>query len=129
MKDTDILMTISVPTSIPVQRVKDLLCNAIEGGSNYWCQSMDRRGGIPIAVAPFRNDVPFVEGGWLEVIEMADVGEENKIRLDLESIKKGLQIFAEKYPNHFADFLNFNDDATTGDVFLQCCCFGEAIYG
>lgn len=21
------------------------------------------------------------------------------------------------------------DDATTGDVFLQCVCFGEAIYG
>ena len=50
-------------------------------------------------------------------------------RLDLNAIKKGLQIMAEKYPRHMGDFLNENDDADTGDVFLQCCLFGEAIYG
>lgn len=34
-----------------------------------------------------------------------------------------------KYPRHWADVLAENDDATTGDVFLQCCLFGECIFG
>lgn len=40
---------------------------------------------------------------------------------------------AERY--HFDDFSSFaeilddNADANTGDVFLQCCLFGDVIYG
>jgi len=58
-----------------------------------------------------------------------DLNEPPWKRLDLDAIKKGLQIIAEKYPRHMGDFLNENDDADTGDVFLQCCLFGDAIYG
>jgi len=36
---------------------------------------------------------------------------------------------AEKYPRHFHNFLEENDDAETGDVFIQCCLFGEIVYG
>jgi len=127
MKDTETL--ISLPMPITVERVKDLLCCAIEGGSNYWCKYMDRMGGISPTQAEYRQDVPFVEGGWLEVTEDENEGEGRTFRLDLDAIKKGLQVFAVKYPRHFADFITQNDDATTGDVFLQCCCFGDAIYG
>lgn len=129
MQDTDTLTTIAVPQNITVQRIKDLLCCAIEGGSNYWCETMDRKGGITQKQAEYRQDVPFVEGGWLEVVPYEDDGKGKKFRLDLDTIKKGLTIFAEKYPRHFGDFVQENDDAETGDVFLQCCCFGEAIYG
>lgn len=118
-------MNVTVMTKVDEQRIRDLLCNAIEGGSNYWCASMDRMGGITKAQAEYRQDVPFVEGGWLEVVD-----EEGKAhRLDRAAIDKGMTIFAEKYPRHFADMMNENDDATTGDVFLQCCIFGEAVYG
>jgi hypothetical protein len=118
-------MNVTVTKNIKEQDIKDLLCNAIEGGSNYWCNFMDRMGGISPKVAPYRQDVPFVEGGWLEVVD-----EEGKAyRLDRAAIEKGMNIFADKYPKHFADFINENADATTGDVFLQCCVFGEAIYG
>jgi hypothetical protein len=49
--------------------------------------------------------------------------------LDRVAILEGLRIMAEKEPRHFADFMTENDDADTGDVFLQCCLYGEVIYG
>lgn len=61
--------------------------------------------------------------------------------LSLESIQQGLDLMAkglldgkdkpvkDHYLQHFADFLAGNDDATTGDIFLQLCLFGEVIYG
>ena len=120
-----VTVTVTVTHEIPVERIKDLLCNAIEGGSNYWCNTMDRMGGITREQATYRQDVPFVEGGWLDVRD--DDG--GKHRLDLDAIKKGLNVFAEKCPRHFADFIAENDDAETGDCFLQCILFGEVIYG
>jgi len=127
MRNSEVLISLNVSVPISIERVKDLLCGAIEGGSNYWCKYIDRMGGITREQAEFRQDVPFVEGGWLEVTE--DCEEGKVIRLDVDAIKNGLQTLSEKYPHHFSDFINDRDDATTSDVFLQCCCFGEVIYG
>lgn len=120
-------LTVNLTLNIPQERIADLLCCAIEGGSTYWCSSCDRQGGISQEQAPYRQDVPFVNGGWLEV---CDGENKNKAyRLDLNAIKKGLNVMATKYPKHFADFMAENEDAITGDVFFQCCVFGDAIYG
>jgi hypothetical protein len=40
-----------------------------------------------------------------------------------------LRLMAEKEPRHFADFMQENDDAVTGDVFLQCVLLKAVIYG
>jgi hypothetical protein len=61
--------------------------------------------------------------------ESFDKPEPKKYRLDLEAIDRGLQLMADKYPRHFADFVGENEDASTGDVFLQLCLFGELVYG
>jgi len=129
MKDSDILTIIAKPVNITVQRVKDLLYNAIEGGSNYWVGTLDRMGGISQEAAPYRQDVPFVEGGWLELEEQEQSGKAKTFRIDLNTIKAGLEVMAKKYPKHFTNFIAENDDAETGDVFLQCICFGELVYG
>ena len=49
--------------------------------------------------------------------------------LDRAGIEKGLLIMKSVYPRHFGDAIAENDDATTGDVFLQCCLFGEVVFG
>jgi hypothetical protein len=131
-------LDVQVKQRIPIERISDLLCSAFEGGSNYWYQ-------IDEFVKPenFNNSdegddkyrhlsYPINEGGKL--IISTDEGEMNKEGndkhiLNLESIKKGLQVMATKYPSHFNDFMQENDDACTGDVFLQCCLFGEVIFG
>ena len=125
--DGKLSVTVTIPTTVTYQRLSDLLCNAIEGGSNYWCTTIDRKGGITKEQAPYRQDVPFVDGGWLDV-DWCDRDDAPVKRIDLEAVKKGLTVMAEKYPQHYSNFLMENDDAETGDVFLQCIVFGDVIY-
>lgn len=54
---------------------------------------------------------------------------EERWLLNREKLLKGVEVMQKKYPRHFADWLSQNDDATTADVYLQCCLFGEAIFG
>jgi hypothetical protein len=132
MKDTDTLIPL-VAYNITVERVKDLLTSAFEGGSGYWIEETERIGEAKDRKqAPFLCDAPFVKDGYLKVKEDGTEAKHGKggwFNVDLETIKTGLAVFAQKYPKDFADFVNENDDAGTGDTFLQCVCFGEAIYG
>ena len=60
---------------------------------------------------------------------LADFPKSAKHHLTLKDIKKGLELMRDEYPHHFADLVSGNDDAITGDVFLQLATFGELIYG
>lgn len=127
------------------KRVKDLLVGALEGGSNYWYSNarMDLADGY--TKADFKtggrmqdpNDyyhwaelVPFVPGCAL-VLDVEDSPNEGQteFRLTRNKIERGLDIMAQKYPKHFQNWVQENDDAITSDVFLQCCLFGEAVFG
>jgi hypothetical protein len=118
--------------TIPGQRVSDLLCNAVEGGSNYWIEYAD----IKYPEGTKRSDyefpileVPFFPGGMVIFhICNPEPELEGKV-LNLETIQKGLEIMMAQYPNHYADFIAENDDAITGDIFLQCCLFGKPVFG
>jgi hypothetical protein len=127
-------LSVTVKHSVSLDRISNLLCSAFEGGSNYWYVINEF---VKPKALTFRTDesevyrhldYPLNEGGALIIGDMEDEDSEAK-RLDLKAIEKGLKIMAEKYPRHMLDFINDNDDADTGDVFLQCCLFGEAIYG
>ena len=120
---------IHVVTDVDDQRVQDLLCCALEGGSNYWYvitaynyPEGHTRGDFefPHLELPFR-------GGSLSIADRED-GEHLGV-LDREACERGLQVMAEKYPQHYADFISENEDADTGDVFLQCALLGEIVYG
>jgi hypothetical protein len=52
-----------------------------------------------------------------------------KLVLDRAAIVKGMQLFMEKYPRMYADFVGDGGDAITGDAFVQCCLLGEVVYG
>ena len=130
--------TISISSQqFNVERVSDLLCSALEGGSNYWYM-IEEFIEPPTVVKTtgldgvFRHlDYPCSPGGALMVSDAKACNEGSKRteRLDLTSMARGLEIMREKYTRHFADWVHENDDADTGDVFLQCCLFGEVVYG
>ena len=114
------------------QRIKDLLCCAFEGGSNYWYYikafnypkgETDKSLNIEFA----HLDLPF-KGGSLTITDLEDE-DHKEYTLDLTAIKRGIQIMSDKHPQDYGDWIKENDDATTGDVFLQCCLFGEVIFG
>lgn len=134
---------IQITQTIDLGRVADMLCNALEGGSNYWYEitdkvepriwSLDERPNTKNPDVHYLHYYPLNEGGALLITDGAadepDLNEETAVRLDLDAIKMGLQIMANKYPSHFGDFKNDNDDANTADVFLQCCVWGEVVFG
>lgn len=61
--------------------------------------------------------------------DIKDFPKTAKHHITLADIKKGLDLMKEKYPRHWADLVEENDDLITGDVWLQLTVFGELIYG
>lgn len=142
---TKTLATFPVMVEITEDQVRGLLCSAFEGGSNYWIDSIDYkfRSGVKYKDfckgGEFQLDqywhpvqlVPFHPGCAVLITVFDEEGDEERhrkqYRLDRNSIIKGLELFVKTH--HFADLIAENDDATTGDVFLQLAVFGEVIYG
>lgn len=130
---------------VDVERMRDMLTCAFEGGSNYWYTVNEdktvlaeglkyedfQEGGKctdPDNYAHPLEIIPFTKGCSLFIEDKNEPDEPGK-RLDRAALKTGLQIMADTYPRHFADMQQQNDDACTGDVYLQCCLFGEVIFG
>lgn len=118
--------------------MSDLLCSAFEGGSNYWY--LIERYEYPLGKTrkDFRYphvEVPFQEGGAIIIRDTEGdqgTGENakgNVYRLDRAALAKGWALMRDEYARHYADAMGEDSDAVTGDVFLQCCLFGEVVYG
>jgi hypothetical protein len=104
---------------ITLQITHEELCNivicAVEGGSGYWALFKDynhREGSVMV-------EVPEEDGDHAGIY-----------CVNPDVIALGMQVCASKYPHQFAAWMrDRNGDAETSDVFLQCACFGELIYG
>lgn len=128
-------MSITVPVTIEKKKIAQLLACATESGSKYWVNVVGFA--IPEGVIErFADDVrvyryidfPLNVGGAVHIASSLDPGLGHKV-LDLAALASGLSTMAALYPRHFADFLAGEEDATTGDVFLQCCLYGTVLFG
>jgi hypothetical protein len=133
--------TFKATVQVDPDKVKDLLACAFDGGSSYWAVIDDYFFANGIGINDFKEggrfadknhaiavSIPFQPGCGIN-IESNDDTDPMKSVLNLENLQKGFQLMAEKHPRHFADFMDDNTDATTGDVFLQMCLFGELVFG
>lgn len=125
---------ITVTLNFSCQLISSLLCSAFEsGGINYWARIAEVKSPAKLFFRSDKEqtyphlDYPLNPGGYV-LIEDTEADKPTKYKIDLESIQKGLQIMAEKYPKHFADIQREDFDMNTADVFIQCCCFGETLY-
>jgi hypothetical protein len=128
----------TVSQSVSMQRLHDLLITAFEGGSNYWMTDL-HLAKLPDGMKKsdfefWHGEVPLREGGVLKFADAVEADpkfadESGHYSLDLEKVSQGLHTFASKFPRHYGNFMRENDDAETADVFLQCCVFGDVIYG
>jgi hypothetical protein len=50
-------------------------------------------------------------------------------KLDLKRIEEGLAIWIQQSPHQYSLWVRDDGDFFTGDSFLQCCFFGEVVYG
>lgn len=130
-------MNIETEKEVKDEDIINLICTAFEGGINYWAgiQSKCRPENVK---APLDNILgswegycywfPLYPGGSIQLKNNEEVKRKCK-PLNSKTIAKGFQVMSEKYPKHFNDFISDNADATTADVFIQCCVFEDVIYG
>lgn len=123
------------------ERVGDVLCTALDvsyGSSYTWCRVVKRiqPTSWEFSIEPgeekdflhYREDYPLNPGGALILVDTIDE-DHPRYTLDLEAIKRGLDIMAELCAEHFADIVNENEDAITGNVLVQCALLGDIVYG
>lgn len=126
-------MSFTVKTEISNQRIQNLLCCALEGGSNYWCRQHSFRypEGKGKDDYTYRHLEVALDGGIQVLAEDCGDGQVSITHeLTREVIQAGLELFSEFEPKyHFVNFINENEDAETGDVFLQLCLLDEVKYG
>lgn len=133
---TDKSEAISVLVTVPVtwRRVCDLICTGVEGGYSPWLHSIERQGEWNGSEMPAYYDPEFwTQGGRYAAkfdLESDQEGDGNgRAMIDSAALVNGLRLMASDQPRHFADFVAENDDAITGDVFLQCVLLKAVIYG
>ena len=120
--------------------LSDLLSVATFG--NYWPTIKIKRSEYHLAEEYKYNCVEdkwaavLINGGTLVVYdeyemynELYEGDEPTKHYLTLKDVRKGLRLMKKECPHHYADLMEENDDAITGDVWLQLAVFGEVIYG
>ena len=74
-------------------------------------------------------DYPFNEGGAVVLQDKYGDEPDKFYNLNRESLAKGMQILFEKYPHLYGQWMSENEDAITGDAFIQCCVLGDIVYG
>lgn len=111
-----------------------LLCNALEGGINYWGRVSP--GKFPLkenGKSKTKKDYEYwhlelvLDGGTMIVKDIEEYYDD--VELTREMLLNAVQKMADEYPRHFHDWIEENDDAITGDVFFQLACYGEVHFG
>lgn len=92
--------------------------------SHYWCENANEFDYIAV-------QQKITDGGTHTAKEYDESDGKiiGRYPVSLKTLKKGLQLMATTQPEHFADIVSENDDATTADVLLQLTTLGEIKYG
>lgn len=139
-------ITVSVPVPVSERTLSDLLITAFEGGSDYWIRHItlfDRQGKETrhLTDNPVRSLASIVilddDTGTGHQLVMPIPAEVTPSQMVATFKKKavhhlfedGLTVMAKEHPRHFGELVADTGDATTADVFLQCCLFGKVLYG
>ena len=126
---------IRITTEIEVskERISDLLCTAFEGGSNYWIGAMAFDLPNNPSFYPTYDGKAYPKYLWVPLnpdgaIRIRPDGDPDWYHLGPLQLAAGLRLLAAQYPEHFQKFMTENEDAGTGDTYLQLCIFGEVKY-
>ena len=122
---------VKIEFKIEEETIKNLLTSALEGGSNYWYYLPDLS-----MCAPSDGKTPTVTRIWNAIKEGKRVpvqdyeSGEHLGYISWEGIKHGIGIMADDkdMKHHLLAAIEQQDDAETGDVFLQYVVMGELVY-
>lgn len=128
IKQTD--MQIQVKIKFEGEMLSNLLVNALEFGSKYWYSDVEFVGRDKYPDISYDEwfakcldeNIPF------EIRITEDEGGDTYV-LNLASVTTGTMLLVEEETRHYDDWVKGYDDATTADVWLQLCLFGEVVFG
>ncbi|MDA9072808.1 hypothetical protein N9K75_02935, partial [bacterium] len=105
----------------------DLICAALEGGSNYWYM-IDDHNADSVGVE-FLHEVLFKPEGFLVISDSS--GEEGftPVKVTHEDVMIGLKLFVEKRPDLVREVIQENWDADHADIFFQYTVLKDHIFG
>jgi hypothetical protein len=130
--------TLHVELELPGDYLANVICSGIESGIAYWSSEVE------FSNVPFpgidelmqRYHQPLAERGFIRIRERSDQRNSGRRRdgwhvLDRAALIRAVKVIVEKYPHHAGAVLGdqSKQDATTGDVLIQCAIFGEIFYG
>ena len=115
--------------------IDDIMCGALEGGINYWCDEAKVMGGY---LGEYGSE-QIARGGKLRLHlpEPFDKDNTEYYELDLEKFKKGVELWAitpvgrnclEQIDGKIR-FDTCNADAIVCDAIIQYALFGDVIFG
>lgn len=121
-------LTFRVAFDVPLEDVQNLIDAALEPangpyGSGHWAVLVSESLGVLGAGGSMRfraepDGEPYTHTNGL-----------SEFVLDLSTMQTGMAAMAVKYPHALALWLRDGiGDAPTGDLFLQCCLFGEEVF-
>lgn len=123
-------MKVQVTQDVSEAQILNSLINWSDSGiANFYVEHIDHR--------PYRMDgdddylnLPVV----VTLQEDCEVDGKLEFVLDQDAIERGVAALAKLYPRVFAqefpaDPDAYNGDASTADLFVQCCLFGKEVFG
>lgn len=114
-------ITFTTTVTISDERVQDLLINAVETISAYWCSDITQlhEGDI--------YDISKPDWKWEVTEDQGDVADVYVITRD--DVSAGIDLMQKIVPHQFNNWINDNEDAITADCFFQCVVLKDVIYG
>jgi hypothetical protein len=115
--------------------ISDLLCTALEGGSNYWYLLGD------VDTTHFVKDDTYVDNLMrsftidkdykLDVYDLESDEDEPDLLGSVTYLKMGiaLSIMAKDYPKTLGNIMSGNMDGDDADVWFQIATMGEVVFG
>lgn len=130
---------VQVPVELNDEFFEDVVCTMLEGGSNYWVDTIDinhpegkRPSGTPVSTwaADALN-----KGGSITIYPIEE--EDGITTIKRENLVFGVKQLIEEHPDwvavtydHKANHIDFgNMDADDADAILQYAVFGDLIFG
>lgn len=122
-------------TTLNKEQILDLFINAFEGGSNYWYEIVEHSGEYKLIGdnSTVYDTLKLIIDGdreaWIKINSPEYSDEIDASLINVENLNRGLNSFKTNSSRHYNDAIEGNDDAETGDVFLQHVLYGEIVFG
>ena len=130
---------VQIPVELDDEFFEDVVCTMLEGGSNYWVDTIDidhpdgkKPKGVPVSTwaADALN-----KGGNVTIYPIEE--EDGVVTINRENLVAGVKQLIDEHPNwiavtydHKKNHIDFGSmDADDADAILQYAVFGDLIFG